>query len=96
MPNRRGTTIEPTDLDRMNTDPTRTRKLLLKKSQIRGLIGKVEQKGLTLIPLDLYFRRGYAKVTLALARGRQLHDKREKLKRETMEREAERAMERYR
>ncbi len=82
--------------DRMNRDPTRTRKLLLKKHEIASLVGKVRQKGLTLVPLDLYFRRGYAKVTLAVAKGRQLHDKRDKLKRETMEREAERAMDRYR
>lgn len=81
--------------DRMNVDPTRTRKLLLKKHEIAGLFGEVAQKGRTLVPLDLYFRRGYAKITLALARGRKLHDKREKLKRETMKREAERAMERY-
>lgn len=82
--------------DRDNRDPTRTRKLLLRKRQIESLVGEVRQKGRTLIPLDLYFRRGYAKVTLALATGRQLHDKREKLKRETMDREAERAMDRYR
>jgi len=81
---------------RENADPTRTRKLLLKKHEIRGLTGKVSEKGLTLVPLDIHFRRGYAKVTLALARGRQLHDKREKLRRETMKREAEQAMERYR
>lgn len=80
---------------RENVDPTRTRKLLLRKSEIESLVGQVVHKGLTLVPLDIYFRRGYAKVTLALARGRQLHDKREKLKRKTMEREAERAMDRY-
>ncbi len=56
----------------------------------------MEEKGLTLVPLDVYFRRGFAKVTLGLARGRQLHDKREKLKRQTQEREARRAMERAR
>lgn len=82
--------------DRENRDPTRTRKLLLRRSEIDSLIGEVRQKGRTLIPLDLYFRRGYAKITLALARGRKLHDKREKLKRETMKREAEQAMDRYR
>ncbi|NIP57301.1 MAG: SsrA-binding protein SmpB [Gemmatimonadetes bacterium] len=82
--------------DRENLDPTRTRKLLLTKHEIRGLVGQTREKGLTLIPLDVHFRRGYAKVTLALARGRKLHDKREKLRRETMEREAERAMDRYR
>ncbi len=77
---------------RWNVDPLRPRKLLLHRHEIRKLIGKVEEKGLTLIPLDLYFKRGRAKVTLALARGRQLHDKREKLRRETQEREAQRAM----
>jgi SsrA-binding protein len=56
------------------------------------LIGKVEEKGLTLVPLDIYFRNGYAKTTLALAKGKQLHDKREQLKRRTQEREAQRAM----
>ena len=78
--------------NRYNEDPLRKRKLLLHRSEIRKLVGKVEEKGLTLVPLDLYFRRGRAKMTLALARGRQLHDKREKLKRQTQEREATRAM----
>ncbi len=78
--------------NRWNADPTRPRKLLLKKSELRRLVGKVEEKGLTLVPLDLYFRRGYAKATLALARGKKLHDKREKLKRKTQEREAQRAI----
>lgn len=81
--------------NRENVDPTRTRKLLLRKHEIAELAEKVHQKGLTLVPLDLYFRRGYAKITLAVAQGRKLHDKREKLKRKTMEREAERAMDRY-
>ena len=75
-----------------NADPERPRKLLLKRAEIRRLIGRVEEKGLTLIPLDLYLRRGYAKLTLALARGRKLYDKREKLRRRTQEREAQRAM----
>ena len=79
--------------NRFNEDPLRTRKLLLGRSEIRKLIGKVEEKGLTLVPLDLHFRRGYAKVTLGLARGRKLHDKREKLKRQEQEREARRAIE---
>ncbi len=75
-----------------NEDPTRVRKLLLHKQEIRRMVGKVEEKGLTLIPLDVYFARGYAKVTVALARGRKLYDKREKLKKQTQEREAKRAM----
>jgi SsrA-binding protein len=78
--------------NRYNEDPLRKRKLLLSRGEIRKLIGKVEEKGLTLVPLDIYFRRGRAKMTLALARGRQLHDKREKLKRQTQDREAKRAM----
>jgi len=80
---------------RRNDDPTRTRKLLLNRHEIEKLIGGVEEKGLTLIPLSIYFRDGYAKVELALARGRKLHDKREKLKRQTQEREAQRAMDRH-
>ena len=79
--------------NRFNEDPLRVRKLLLRRQEIGRLSGKVEEKGLTLVPLDIYFRRGVAKITLALARGRRLHDKREKLKRQTQEREARRAME---
>jgi SsrA-binding protein len=78
--------------NRFNADPLRTRKLLLHSHEIRKLIGKVEEKGLTLIPLEIYFRGGYAKVTLALAKGKQLHDKREKLKERTQERETQRAI----
>ena len=75
-----------------NVDPTRSRKLLLNRQEIRRLTGSVEEKGLTLIPLDLYFRAGVAKMTLAVARGRKLYDKREKLKRQTQDREADRAI----
>ncbi|HKK27608.1 MAG TPA: SsrA-binding protein SmpB [Gemmatimonadota bacterium] len=77
-------------------DPKRTRKLLLHGHEIDKLAAATQQKGLTLVPLDLYFRRGHAKVTLALAKGKKLHDKRETLRREAMRREAERAMEKYR
>lgn len=76
---------------RWNTDPLRTRKLLLKGREIRRLIGATKEKGLTLVPLELYFRRGYAKVTLALARGKKLYDKREALKERAASREMERA-----
>ena len=79
--------------NRFNEDPLRTRKLLLGRHEIRKLIGKVEEKGLTLVPLDLHFTRGFAKLTLGLARGRKLHDKREKLKEKEQEREARRAIE---
>jgi SsrA-binding protein len=77
---------------RWNADPVRPRKLLMRREQIRKLVGKVEEKGLTLVPLDLHFRGGYVKVELALARGKNLHDKRETLKKRTMEREARRAV----
>ena len=63
--------------NRYNHDPVRTRKLLLHRREIEKLIGAVEQKGLTLIPLELYFKDGRAKVALALGRGKKLHDKRE-------------------
>jgi SsrA-binding protein len=78
--------------NRFNEDPTRPRKLLLNRSEIRRLVGKVEEKGLTLVPLEIYFSKGYAKVLIAVARGKKLHDKRETLKRKDQEREAQRAM----
>ena len=78
--------------NRFNENPLRPRKLLLNRHEIRRLVGHVEEKGLTLIPLQIYFRRGYAKITLALARGRKLYDKREKLKRKTQDDEARRAV----
>jgi SsrA-binding protein len=78
--------------NRFNVDPVRPRKVLLHRDEIRRLVGKVEEKGLTLVPLEIYFSRGHAKVTLALARGRKLHDKREELKRRDQEREARRAV----
>ncbi|MGD9856334.1 MAG: SsrA-binding protein SmpB [Planctomycetaceae bacterium] len=64
----------------MNHEPRRTRKLLLKRSEIRKFAESATQHGLTLIPLAMYFRRGMVKVGLAVARGRKLHDKRDKLK----------------
>jgi SsrA-binding protein len=73
---------------RWNGDPERPRKLLLQGHEIRKLIGSVQAKGLTLVPLDLHFSRGYVKVTLALARGKLLHDKRDKLRKRSQEREA--------
>ena len=79
--------------NRANVDPVRPRRLLLHKHEIRRLVGKVEEKGLTLVPLEIYFIRGNAKVSLAVARGRKLHDKREELKRRQQDREARRAVE---
>ena len=78
--------------NRWNHDETRPRKLLLHKDQIRRIVAKVEEKGLTLVPLDLYLRKGRAKITLGLCRGKKHRDRREELKRRTMLREAERAM----
>lgn len=79
-----------------NHPPVRSRKLLLHRKQIRGLIGAVEQRGLTLVPLDLHLRDGRAKLTLALARGKKTHDKREDLKRRDAERELARSVGRRR
>jgi SsrA-binding protein len=76
--------------------PVRSRKLLLHHNEIRRLIGAVEQKGLTLVPLDLHFTNGRAKVTLALGRGKKLHDKREDLKRRDLDRELARSVGRRR
>jgi len=85
--------VSPYDpASRWNTDPTRPRKLLLRSREIRRLIGATKEKGLTLVPLDLYLSRGYVKVTLALARGKRLYDKREDLKRKAAQREIEKAV----
>ena len=77
--------------NRWNHDPVRSRKLLLHRKEIERLIGAVEQKGLTLVPLELYFSRGKAKVKLALGRGKKVHDRREDVKRRDAEREMARA-----
>lgn len=73
-------------------DPKRPRRLLLHKSEIRKLITQISQKGLTLIPLKLYFKRGIAKVELALAKGKKLYDKRIKIRQKEGEREIQREM----
>lgn len=79
--------------NRANSDPVRPRRLLLNRREIRHLASRVDEKGLTIVPLEIYFSRGYAKVTLGVARGRKLHDKRESVKRREQEREARRAVE---
>lgn len=79
--------------NRFNQDPVRTRRLLLNRNEIRQMVIKTEEKGLTLVPLEIYFTKGYAKLTLAVARGKKLHDKRETLKRRQQDREARRAVE---
>jgi SsrA-binding protein len=74
-----------------NHEPDRNRKLLLKKSELKRLKSKLEEKGLTLIPTKLYFKNSYVKVELALAQGKKLFDKRESIKK----REAERNIKKY-
>lgn len=73
-------------------DPKRPRKLLAHRRQIDRLAAQTAERGLTLVPLDLHFTRGRAKVTLGLGRGKKLHDKRETMKRKVMQREVERAL----
>jgi SsrA-binding protein len=73
-------------------DPTRRRKLLLHRIEIRKLIGKTVEKGLTLVPTQLYFKNGRVKVAIALARGKQEHDKRETIRRRETERETRTAI----
>ncbi len=87
------THISPyTAANQFNHEPTRTRKLLLHKKEIRRLTGKVNERGLTLIPLKLYFKNGRAKVELGLARGKKLYDKRESLRKKADQREVERSL----
>jgi SsrA-binding protein len=73
-------------------DPTRTRKLLLKGAQIDRLIGKVEQKGFTLVPLDFHYKNGRIKVEIALGKGKKQHDKRQTLKDQDWKRQQDRIM----
>jgi SsrA-binding protein len=76
---------------RENHDPVRTRKLLLKRQEIKRLTGKVEEKGQSLIPLNVYFnKKGKAKVTLALAKGKRQYDKRQTIRKREEERELHR------
>ncbi|MHB1224144.1 MAG: SsrA-binding protein SmpB [Gemmatimonadaceae bacterium] len=75
-----------------NHEPTRSRKLLLHKREIRKLIGAVERQGLTLVPLELYFKQGRAKVRLALGKGKKQHDKRADDKKREDERDMARAL----
>ena len=86
-----GLHISPYDMgNRFNHDPLRTRKLLLHKSEIVKLGAQVQKKGLTLVPLSMYFKHGMVKMELAVARGKMLHDKREDI----ADREAKREIDR--
>lgn len=79
----------------INPDPVRTRKLLLKKSELQKLIGSVERKGYTLVPLQLYWKKGRAKIEVGLARGKKQHDKRASIKEREWNREKERVLKRH-
>jgi SsrA-binding protein len=78
--------------NRMNHKPKRPRKLLLHRREIAGLIAKASEKGLTLVPLKLYFKDGMAKVEVCVARGRKSYDKREAIKKQDARRDIDRAL----
>lgn len=78
--------------NRMNHEPKRKRKLLLHRREMKKFAEGANEQGFTIIPLKLYFRRGYAKVLLGLGRGKKLYDKRESLKEKTARKEMDRAM----
>jgi len=85
--------ISPYDMgNRYNHEPERKRKLLLTKQEIKKLIGKTKETGLALIPTKMFLSNGWAKVEIALAKGKKLYDKREDMAKKTVKREIDRAM----
>ena len=78
--------------NRHNVDPVRSRKLLLNRKEIARLAGLTQQKGLTVVPLSLFFERGFAKLELGVGKGKKLYDKRESIAERDREREARRAL----
>ncbi len=82
----------PTASTHIHPDATRTRKLLLKAEEIRKLIGKVEQRGHTMVPINLHYKDGRIKLDMALARGKKLHDKRDTAREKDWQREHQRIM----
>lgn len=78
--------------NRFNHDPLRIRRLLLHKREINRLVGKIQEKGFTLIPLELYWKNGICKVNLAVAKGKHLYDKRDAIARKSAERRIERVL----
>jgi SsrA-binding protein len=84
----------PTASTHVKPDPTRTRKLLLNAEEIRKLIGKVEQRGYTLVPLDLHYSKGRVKLAIGLAKGKKQHDKRDAEKEREWQREQQRLLRR--
>ncbi len=79
----------------LKIEPERTRKLLLHKYEIKRLIGKVKEKGLTIVPLKIYLKNNLVKIEIALAKGKRKYEKREELRKKAIEREIERALKRY-
>lgn len=77
--------------NRYNHEPLRTRKLLLTKQELKKLIGKIKETGLTIVPLNMHLQNGFAKVEIALAKGKNLHDKRDSIMKKTTNREIEKA-----
>jgi SsrA-binding protein len=87
-----GMHVSPYPFSRIGHDPTRRRKLLLKRSEIDRLVGKLSEAGLTLIPLKVYFQHGLVKVEIAIARGKRQWDKRQAMAERDAKRETERAL----
>lgn len=84
----------PTASTHVHPDPTRSRKLLLNAEEIRKLIGKVEQRGYTLVPIDLHYAKGRVKISIGLAKGKKQHDKREVEKERDWQREQQQLLRR--
>lgn len=78
-----------------NEDPRRTRKLLMKRAEIDKLLGKVSSKGYTIVPTKIYFKGGLVKVEIGLAKGKELHDKRDSIKEKDMKRDIQRQLKNY-
>ena len=88
-----GMHISPYDQGNIfNKDPIRDRKLLLHKHEINRLIGYIQQKGMTLVPLNVYFKRGKVKIGLGIGKGKKLHDKREDIAKKDAQREIEKRL----
>jgi len=79
-----------------NHEPTRARKLLLHREEIDKILGKIKERGYTVVPTKMYFKRGVAKVSIALAKGKKHHDKRQSIKQREQKREMDRAIKKYR
>ena len=87
---------EYTQGNRFNHDPLRARKLLLHKKEIQKLTGQTSEKGITIVPLKIYLKHGFAKVLLGIAKGKHDYDKRETIKKRDQEREIRRTLKNYR